>query len=618
MKGTAILLLGVATLVVFASGHPYTKIPDGSLEPDGYHYKKSSSNSNSNSYSQSNSNDADIGGTFGGQSFSGTKSSGYSTNGGSHSQSSSFSSGSFNGQLPIGVLASGLPGIYSSEKTQGQLGYNPVGFESGNPGTADIGLGENGASSASSVSFGSNSYAGSQGTGNSEGSGISTSYIGTPGSQYFSQGTRQPGAVQYWWNGVNSPFGQDGKPSGGCGTTACTLSGSFDLSKGSGGAEASNQGGQVGVNINGGNPFFSKGPGGFIVSQGQTFESLPIDGSKNPFLNGGYSGSSSSFASSSGSSGSAGSFASSAFPTQEILKPGVIPSSTLAPGYVVVSQGSSNPFFNGFQSSSPDTLQDVGVSSTVAPDYAIGSQGSLNPFLNSGSSNSGSVFGGVSSTIAPGYEISSQRPNFIGSGSLNPFLNSGPSSSGQNYNEHSTLAPEIFESSSPQSIDFDQSQSTIGGGNSFGQSSFGIDTSDQQISQFPSFPNSQSSINFGSSSIAYPTQSTLFTESQEPEEGSLTLDCAGKGKICVLKNLCVNGRVVDYAKDLQQIRNGVSLNFQNSFLLFFSLFLVMEDDGESIHNHVQKRQRFSVHETRLGKIVRGIYEVYCNYTPTHR
>ncbi|XP_012265270.2 uncharacterized protein LOC105691397 isoform X4 [Athalia rosae] len=148
MKGTTILLLAAATFVAYASALPYSKIPDA------LNYKKSSSNSNSNSYSQSNQNDADISGAYGGQTFSGSKSSGYSTSGGSHSQSSSFSSGTFNGNLPTGLIGGiGLGGV-----AQNPVSYTQENLSFGNPGTAGLGLGDNGSGAALESGSSGSSY----------------------------------------------------------------------------------------------------------------------------------------------------------------------------------------------------------------------------------------------------------------------------------------------------------------------------------------------------------------------------------------------------------------------------------------------------------------------------
>lgn len=47
------LLIAVA-LVFKANALPYSKIPDGSLQEDGYHYQKANENDNANSFSESN------------------------------------------------------------------------------------------------------------------------------------------------------------------------------------------------------------------------------------------------------------------------------------------------------------------------------------------------------------------------------------------------------------------------------------------------------------------------------------------------------------------------------------------------------------------------------------
>ncbi|XP_046744067.1 filaggrin-2-like [Diprion similis] len=593
MKVATILLLGAVTLVAYASAHPYSKIPEVALHPDGYHFKKSSSNSNSNSYSQSNHDEADIGGVIGGQVFSGTRESGYNTNGGSSSHGSSYSSASFNGNIPFGIIAgSGIP-----DATQNPSSYNQIDLSVSNPGTAGLGLGDNGAGSFSygfSNAGGSSGSSGNQVTeGTQAGFGSSGAYDGTAGigsssglaagSSGFNSGSHnsaggvtfgqvlnptsdslapssgiisfdrvnsKPGEVQYWWNGPGSPFGLSGKPSGGCTSNLCTLSGSFDLSQGAGGAEASNSRGQTSLNINGGNPFFNgavpNSGSGFITagaSFGQTnvdsgsfgsgSDSLSIDRSKNPFFSGSYTPNSVESSGSAGSVGSAGSFASSSgsFIGNPFLKPDsvfvqnpqvVTETSTALPGY----GGSRNPFFKP-GSGSVVVTPTVAVFSDQSPTSPSPIAGS-NPFFNP--------------TVSPG----ASTPGFLGQ-------NDQVSSS---FGSQSTVGFSPLPTPSG-SNPFFSPVSTPGASISGSAGNAGTGDFQDQNNRVSSSFGSQSTLGFGSSTAAYPTPSTLSAEEESSDnQNGLTIDCSGEGRICVLTSQCVNGRVFTSQQGLTQIRSG--------------------------------------------------------------
>ncbi|XP_015517677.2 uncharacterized transmembrane protein DDB_G0289901 [Neodiprion lecontei] len=567
MKGATILLLGAVALVAYASAHPYSKIPDVAHHPDGYHFKKSSSNSNSNSYSQSNHDEADIGGVFGGQVFSGSRASGYNTNGGSSSHGSSYSSASFDGNIPFGIIAgSGIPDV-----SQNPTSYNQLNLAGINPGTAGLGLGDNGAGSLSSfgssgnqvtegtlAGFGSSgAYGGAGGIGSSSGfaagsssfnsgsqnsaGGVTFGQAVTPtpdslassGVIPYDQVSSKPGEVQYWWNGVGNPFGLSGKPSGGCSSNGCTLSGTFDLSQGAGGAEASNQGGQTSLNINGGNrnPFFSGGapnPGSGFITAGASFgqtnidsgsfgsgsDSISIDRSKNPFFSGSYTpspagsaGSAVSFASSNTNAGSSGfesAAAGGSFSGNPFLKP----------GSVIVQK--------------PQVIKE---SSTASPEYV--NVGSGNPFFRPGS---GSV------VVTPPVAVFADQFNKEVSQTPTPLPDFSPTptpqlSSGGNFFFSTTPTPG-FSTLGPAGFD--------GAGNFEGQNN-----------QVPISFGSQSTIGFVSSTPAYPTPS-IFSPEEEPSDNQdgLTVDCSGEGRICVLTSQCVNGRVFTSQQGLTQIRSG--------------------------------------------------------------
>ncbi|XP_015586809.1 uncharacterized transmembrane protein DDB_G0289901 [Cephus cinctus] len=631
MRGSTIVLLGAVTLAVCVNAHPYSKIPDSILQSDGYHYKKSSSNSNSNSYSQSNEDNAEINGVLGGHGFSGSKTSGYSTTGGSHSQGNSYASGSFSGTVPLGLIggsagasAGSIAGSFAGSSDgadASQVGYGAL----GNPGTGNLGLSENGANfgyqgshaggsgvkgglsgsgfssgsgaagnsggQSSGTRFGASGAQGQPGIGSvasnsgSSGFGGASTYGQSGVSGSFGQSGSSQGTLQYWWNGPDSPFGRDGKPYGGCSSNACSSSGHFDLSKGNGGAFASNQGGHVAVNVQG-NPFLSKGSGsggnaahgpsgsfdasssfgssgsqGISGSSGSAGASIgsgtygssgaaPIDAAKNPFL----SGSVSSVSFGQGSQPGAGSFAGSS--ASSSASSGSLPSvgtrnPFLKPGSGQVPQVPQQPSAGPGQFSSQQPIG--GSSSSQIPQVPVissgshqfGSQGpisvgSSNPFLNPSSGQAPQV--PQQPSAGPG-QIDSQQPIGGSSSSHVPQVPSIPTGSNQ------------FGSQGPIAVGSSNPFLKPGSGSSVlvpAQGSLPVGTPSQGPGQIPAFPSQSTG---GPGSLPKTPEQNL--EQPIEPENSLTISCSGAGRICVTHKLCVNGKVNTNGQGLMQVRTGV-------------------------------------------------------------
>ncbi|XP_012288608.1 hornerin [Orussus abietinus] len=591
MRGTSLMLLGAVALAACISGHPYSKIADGTLLADGYHYKKSSSSSNSNSYSQSNEDNVEVSGVLGGQTYSGVKNSGYSTSGGSHSQSSSYSSGTLNGAVPIGLLGSSSQSYSgaSSQPSPSEVGYGSL----GHPGTGDLSLGgEVGSSSGSfssssfqpaetygikggvATSFGSSSSGASngfaQGSASSSASsnaqvgsngnlygldasnGLSNSigqtqsgqyqgvgqessnvldqshisgHYGTSGSSQVSLGTvgqsgssgyenagssqaslgtvgqsgstgygnagPSQGSLQYWWNGPESPFGPNGRPSGGCSSNGCSASGTFDLGKGSGAAQGSSQGSHVAINIQG-NPFLSQGSSGGKFSGSSSFGTTASSGSthgvqsghvnlsQNPFFGVG-------------------------------LAPRPFQPAPTAAGPSTASAGAS---------SSASASSFASSSSNAQVPHVIGLE---NPFLQPGA--------GSGTTQLPHVPQTPTYPGTTGTAGIdvapgNPFLRPGSGSS--------VVVP-VIPLITPTSPGYDGAHS---------QQPAQIPIDQSQITQTPDF--------FGTNLVPDHSQ-----QGRPDAEGGLTVSCSGAGRICVNKNLCHNGFVNTNGAGIMQVRSGI-------------------------------------------------------------
>ncbi|XP_012265266.2 hornerin isoform X1 [Athalia rosae] len=573
MKGTTILLLAAATFVAYASALPYSKIPDA------LNYKKSSSNSNSNSYSQSNQNDADISGAYGGQTFSGSKSSGYSTSGGSHSQSSSFSSGTFNGNLPTGLIGGiGLGGV-----AQNPVSYTQENLSFGNPGTAGLGLGDNGSGAALESGSSGSSYGNEAALeGHSAGPdqqvvGVQQSYgssgdYGNVGSGSSGIGSNvalgQAGGNSASDNGASSSYGLAGKPHGGCNSNGCSLSGDFDLTKGSGGAYASNNhGAQVGINIDRGNPFINQGQDGSgYISSGSSIgqsvgsgfnqgvssgSGVAIAASRNPFLSGGYAssnaGSTSVASAASIASSSAGSTATGSY----------VSSSSLG-----AFTGAGNPFLQ--PGSEPDKkIHGSGQVPIPTTGYNV-PQGfginkvpvsSGNPFLQPGS---GSAVLIPSITQFPTQTIGQFPPQSTGQFPAQSTGQFPDQSTGQFPAQSTGQFPDQSTGQFPaQSTGQFPAQSTgqfpdqsTGQFPSQSNTPGGTFTPQQPSPGNPFFkPSSESKFNTGNTGS--------IGSSGSANHDGFTVSCSGQGKICVVKDLCVNGIVKKSGQEYQQVGTGI-------------------------------------------------------------
>ena len=215
MKHQTLMLLIAVALVFQANALPYSDIPDGSLQADGYYYKKASTNANANSFSETNQETVDIAGALKGQSFTGQKTSGFAVNGGNLVEKTSFSTGSFSGSVPIKL---------NSEATA-KLNI---------PGTGSLAIsGSNAATNEINQLQGFNS-----------GSGQASADINSKDSGYY-----------YEKKSGNPFFGSESNT--GCGASGCTASASFDLHKGNVNIQAKDQRNQVTASVPA-NPFLNQ------------------------------------------------------------------------------------------------------------------------------------------------------------------------------------------------------------------------------------------------------------------------------------------------------------------------------------------------------------------------